>query len=303
MELFNEAKQATPDARIVLEQRVDYSEWVPDGFGTSDVIILTDDTLTIIDLKYGKGVPVEAEGNPQMRLYALGALHEFGMLYGFTSIKQYIVQPRNGGIRADAISLEDLLHWAEDYVRPRAQLAIKGEGEFNPGEHCRFCKCRAECRAYAEKQAEIARLEFDVTGNERKPWNLTPEEIAKVLDGIDDLVRWGKLVKDYALTHAIAGEHFPGYKVVTGRSNRQITDKDQALAILTAAGFSPVQTMSLRGLGELEEILGKKTLDSLIGDLIVKPEGKPTLVPEDDRRDAITPGDLARKDFQDELSF
>lgn len=289
MDLFDQYS----DAVLMSEQRLDFSRWVPDGFGTGDALVIADGVIHVIDYKYGKGVPVYAEDNPQLRLYALGAYEAYDSLYDIHEIHTHIVQPRLDSQTTETLTAEELLRWADEYVAPRAQLALSGEGEMNPGEWCRFCKVRATCRARAEQQLALAQYEF------KSPLVLTPEEIGDILGRVDELAKWAKSVKDYALQSAVSnGETFPGWKLVRGRANRKLTDEEEVAGLLLEQGFQPHQIYSLKGLTDLEEVVGKKQLADLLGDRIVKPEGRPTLAPETDRRQAITHS--AAEDFADD---
>lgn len=289
MDLFDQYS----DAVLMSEQRLDFSRWVPDGFGTGDALVIADGVIHVIDYKYGKGVPVYAEDNPQLRLYALGAYEAYDSLYDIHEIHTHIVQPRLDSQTTETLTAEELLRWADEYVAPRAQLALTGEGEMHPGEWCRFCKVRATCRARAEQQLALAQYEF------KSPLVLTPEEIGDILGRVDELAKWAKSVKDYALQSAVSnGESFPGWKLVRGRANRKLTDELEVAEILTEQGYAPEQIYSLKGLTDLEEVVGKKKLADLLGDRIVKPEGRPTLAPETDKRQAITHS--AADDFADD---
>lgn len=299
MELYNEARQHTPDALLLLEEKVDFSEWVPEGFGTSDVILIADGHMHIVDFKYGKGVPVDAVDNPQLRLYALGALNAFYMLYTIDDVTMHIVQPRLDSISSETMATEDLLTWGRVVVAPAAALAAEGKGEHKAGEHCRWCRCKQVCRYFAEKQLEIAKLRFsEPEHEERAPDMLSPAEIAEILLNVDELTRWAKSVKDWALDQAVNhGVSFPGFKVVEGRANRIITDEAKAIDLLDGAGFTTDTVTELKGLGALEEIVGKKLLTQLLGDLIVKPAGKPVLAKESDKRPALNSAAVAQAVF------
>ena len=293
MDIFDGLNDGIHAPILMSEQRLDFSRWVPDGYGTGDALVIADGVIHVIDYKYGKGVPVYAEGNPQLRLYALGAYEAYDALYNIRDVHTHIVQPRLESQTTEVLTAEELLKWADEYVAPRAQMAMEGDGEPNPGEWCRFCRARATCRARAEQQLALARYEF------KSPLVLTPEEIGDILGRVDELSKWAKSVKDYALQSAVAnGESFPGWKLVRGRANRKLTDEAEVAAILTEHGFPPEQIYSLKGLTDLEEVVGKKQLADLLGDLIVKPEGRPTLAPESDKRQAITHS--AADDFADD---
>lgn len=292
MEKVAAAKSTTPDAIAIVEQRLDFSEWVPEGFGTGDFVIIADGTMEICDLKYGKGVPVSAVGNTQMRLYALGAITQFSFLYDIHKVKMTIIQPRLDSISTDEILVEDLIKWANEFVKPRAELAIKGEGELCAGEHCKFCKAQAICRAKADYNMKLAEYEF------AESKLLSDEEIADILNRIDDLVNWATKVKDYALEQALSGVNYPGFKVVEGRSNRRYTDTEAIADILRNNNFNdPVifKPSELITLTNMEKLVGKKKLAELIGNYIEKPQGKPTLVPEDDKRPVFN---SAAEDFK-----
>lgn len=280
MEKVAEAKAKTPDALFKIEQKLNFSEWVPEGFGTGDFVIIADGTMEICDLKYGKGVPVSAIGNEQMRLYALGAITEFSFLYDIEKVKMTIIQPRLDSISTDEITTEKLLEWAEEYVKPTAQLAYEGEGEFCSGDHCKFCRAKAVCKARADKNMELAKYDF------QEPNALDYEDIAFILGRADELVKWATDVKDYALEKALEGEEFPGWKVVEGRSNRKWKDEDKVGEVLLGQGFleNIIYTKKLTGITNMEKSIGKKEVNRLLGDYIIKPQGKPTLAPEGDKR-------------------
>lgn len=291
MEKVAEAKAKTPDAVFCVEQKLDFSEWVPEGFGTGDFVIIADGTMEICDLKYGKGVPVSAKDNSQMRLYALGAISEFSFLYDIDKVKMTIIQPRLDSISSDEVTVDELLKWAEVIVKPRAQLAIKGEGEFNAGEHCKFCKARKNCRARAEKNLELAKYDF------QEPQTLDNNDIADILKRLDEFEKWSKDIKDFALEQALNGVNYEGFKVVEGRSNRKYSDENKVAEILLNHGFQEnmIYTKKLDGISKLESAIGKKEVQRLIGDLIVKPQGKPTLVSISDKRPVFNP---AEADFK-----
>lgn len=291
-EKMSAAKTITPDAVFSIEQRLNYSEWVPEGFGTGDFVIIADGTMEIVDLKYGKGVPVSAIENKQMRLYALGALSEFSFLYDIQNIKMTIAQPRLDNISTDEMTAEDLLLWAENILKPVAALAHKGEGEFCAGAHCGFCRAKAVCRARADKNMELAKYDF------QEPKILDYEDIAFILSRADELAKWAKDVQEFALEKAIEGEEFPGWKVVEGRSNRKWTDEKKIGEILLGQGFLEeiIYTKKLTGITNMETALGKKEVVNLLGDYIEKPPGKPVLVPEADKRPVFF--NSAKADFE-----
>ncbi|MEW5952659.1 MAG: DUF2800 domain-containing protein [Bacillota bacterium] len=288
-----------PDTLALLEQRLDFSDWVPGGFGTGDVVIISDDVIEVIDLKYGKGVPVSAEGNPQIRLYGLGAIKTYEMLYNFTRVRMTIIQPRLDSISTEEMTVNELLTWAEEHIKPRAALAIAGEGEFAAGEHCRFCKARATCRARADHNLELAKYDF------QESFLLSHDEIANVLARAEELAKWANDVQEYALDQATNhGVKFPGWKLVEGRSNRKYADEAKVGTALTEAGYtdSVIYTRSLLGITGMEKMLGKKRFAELLNGLIVKPAGKPTLVLESDKRTEISSADDAKADFSEAVS-
>ncbi|WP_434302640.1 DUF2800 domain-containing protein [Clostridium botulinum] len=280
MEKVAEAKAKTPDALFKIEQRLDFSEWVPDGFGTGDFVIIADGTMEICDLKYGKGVPVSAVNNKQMRLYALGAIAEFSFLYDIENIKMTIIQPRLDSISTDEMKVEELLKWAEEELKPIAKLAYEGKGEFCAGDYCKFCRAKAVCKARADKNMELAQYDF------QEPNTLDNNDIAFILGKADELINWAKDVQEYALEQALKGEEFGGFKVVEGRSNRKWTDEEKIGKILLGQGFLEdiIYTKKLTGITNMEKAIGKKEVTKLLGDYIIKPQGKPTLATITDKR-------------------
>ena len=291
LEKVSEARATTPDAIAIVEQKLDFSEWVPDGFGTGDFVVIADGTMEICDLKYGKGVAVSAVGNPQMRLYALGAISQFEFLYDIQRVKMTIIQPRLDSISTDEITVDELMKWAEEEMRPKAELAIKGEGEFKAGDHCKFCKAKAVCKARADYNMELAKYDFE------EPKTLDNNDVAFILSRVDNFENWIKDVKEYALEQALQGEEFDGFKVVEGRSNRKYTDAVAIAEELRNAGFNDSQIFKpseLLTLTSMEKLVGKKKLNELIGVFIEKPPGKPTLVKDTDKRPVYNP---AKADF------
>ena len=277
---------------VMVEQRLDFSRYVPGGFGTGDCIIVADDVLIVIDFKYGKGVAVEAEYNPQMMLYALGALEMFSILYDINEVKMVIFQPRIENISEFSMPVSDLLNWAENELKPKAELAAKGEGEFCAGEHCRFCKVKATCRKRAEYNLAIAKYDFAL------PDMLEDSEIEMILERADALTAWAADVKEYALSEALKGRKWDGYKVVEGRSNRKYTDEKMAAAVVKKAGKDPYSEPKILGITEMTKLLGgKKKFDELLSKYVCKPQGKPTLVPESDKRKEWS---SAENDFQED---
>lgn len=275
---------------IALEVRVDYSAWAPEGFGTSDCVMIGGDTITVVDYKNGRGVPVSAQNNPQMRLYALGALMAYAPIYDIKQIRMVIVQPhcRDEPDRED-MPLEALDHWAADVVMPAAQLAFKGEGEMREGEWCRFCATKANCRGRADAFTAFA----DKT--DRPSYHLDDEEIAAVLEIAPRIAAWVEDVKSYALARCLDGGDIPGYKAVAGRSTRAWSDQRAAFDAAIAGGV-PEEMLYERKpltLAAVEKCIGKAQFQTLLGDYVVSPPGKPTLAPVTDKREAITNTDSA----------
>ena len=269
----------------LVEERLDFSRWVKNGFGTGDMVIIGDGVLEIVDLKYGKGVPVSAEGNTQMQLYALGAIEQYGYIYDFDHVRMSIFQPRNGGLSTQLMSVEELLAWGES-IKPIAELAYEGKGDFKAGDHCRFCRAAAQCKALADYNMEIAKLEF------RDADLLTDDEVSFVLERVDGLVRYAEKIKTHALEEALKGHRWPGFKVVEGRSNRKITDEAKAVKLLRGAGYADdviYKPLEMQTITALEKLVTKKKFGELLGSVIEKPPGKPTLVPEDDKRPEYDP--------------
>lgn len=294
VEQYNEALSHTPDARIFLEQRLNLTDYVPEGFGTGDVVIIADGQMRIIDLKYGKGVAVSAVENKQMKLYTLGALREFEHIYDISSVAMTIYQPRLNSISTFEMQVSDLKHWAETELKPKAELAFAGDGEFVPGDWCRFCKARNQCRKLAEYNLEIAKHEF------KKPDLLNDEEIADILSRVDGLVKWANGVSDFALTEAVNnGKKWPGWKLVEGRSNRAWKDELQVASALVQHKVpdEDIYTKKLIGITAAESLLGKKSFQDVLGSLVIKPQGKPVLVPQTDKRPELNTAESAISDF------
>jgi hypothetical protein len=299
IERIKEAYKVTKDPVIMVERRLDFSRWVPEGFGTGDVVIVTDDLVEVMDLKYGKGVVVEAENNSQMRLYGLGAYNELAHLYDIKHVRMTVLQPRLGNYSAEELTIEELLEWADNVVVPAAKLAWDGEGEFVAGEHCTsgFCKARYRCSARAGHALQLAKADFALV----EPELMTEDQIVQVLTKGKAVADWISDVQSYALKQAAEhGKEWPGYKIVEGRSNRKYSDADAVAAKLQESGVEEalIYERSLRGITALESLLGKKRFNQLLGDLIVKPAGKPTLVVETDKRLAISSVASAAADFQ-----
>lgn len=288
------------DPFLCVEKRLDYSPWAPEGFGTGDCIIIYGKDLHVIDFKYGKGVPVKAEGNPQMALYGLGACHEFGMLFGLEHIHFHIVQPRTENFSTWDTSQQELLAWGE-WVKPRAELAFQGKGEFRPADYgtgdttnyCKegFCKAYGRCRATADKHvALMEEVQDPATGNQKLPPLLSWEEAGALLKKAQYLKDWVTRLEKEMLNRLVAGGEVPGWKIVEGRSNREIEDIDTVLSELIQAGYAEAVLYNRKPvpLGELEKLLEKKGREAILNKHIIKPQGAPKLVPEDDKRPAMT---------------
>ena len=291
VELLETAKQTCTDPVVMIEQRVDFSRWVQEGFGTADCIVIADGIMNICDYKHGKGVEVSAVGNPQMRLYALGALEIFDDIYDIEEIRMTIYQPRKGNISVDGMAKADLLRWADTELYEKAEMAYAGQGDFRCGEWCRFCKAKAECRERAEANMELARYDFQA------PALLDDSEIAEILGKVDALTAWASDVKEFALQQAISGKEWTGWKLVEGRSNRKYTSESAVAATVEGAGFDPYERKVL-GVTAMQKLLGKSRFEELLAPYIDKPQGKPTLVPESDKRPAMN---TAKNDFMEEF--
>lgn len=281
-----EAAKAMNDPMVLIEERLDFSLWVPDGFGTGDCILVSDDVLHVIDFKYGQGVLVEAEDNPQMMLYALGAWFAFGLLYDIETVRMTIFQPRRDNVSTWEVSLDELKDWADFQLAPTAKLAAAGEGDFAAGDWCRWCAVKNTCRARAEANLELARHEF------AKPAQLSDDEISEVLAQLPQLTSWANDVQAHALAEAVDhGKRWPGFKLVAGRSMRRYADSDAVAEAAVGAGYSDIYDKKLIGVTAMERLMGKSTFAEVLGDLVEKPEGKPTLVPASDKRPELVRSD------------
>ena len=282
------ARQNDPAAFLAIEERLDFSHIVPEGFGTGDALIVADGTLTVVDLKYGKGVEVSAEGNPQMRLYALGALAAYDTIYVIERVRMVIFQPRLGNISVEEISVQDLDAWADEVVRPAAAKAITGDGDLQAGEWCRFCRHAAQCSALANEMFAPVPVSSELTPTSPDPDTLTDAQIATIVAQSGELKKWLTKVEAHALAKATEGHTYPGLKLVEGRSVRKYTDEDAVAKVVTEAGEDPYKPREVLGVTAMTKLLGKKRFDELLKDHVHKPEGKPTLVPESDKRPALT---------------
>lgn len=284
LEKFNAARAVTPDAQLLVETRLDFSDYVPEAFGTADAIIIADGTMEIIDFKYGKGVKVSAVENPQMMIYALGAYARFAFEYRIDNLRATIVQPRIDNLSEYEITVEELTSWASNVLTPAAEKAYKGEGPQTPGSWCQFCKVKNQCRALADKCKAAVAVD---------PKLITPEELAKdVLPMVPIVKTWISGVEEFALAQALSGVQLPGWKIVEGRSIRKITDTDSVADALTKSGYTQsdiYKPIEMRTITELEKLVGKKQFAALCGEWVNKPQGKPTLAQESDKRKAIDP--------------
>lgn len=298
-EKVNEARARSSDAEAMIEARLDFSRWVPEGFGTGDMVIVADGILEVIDLKYGKGVPVSAVENTQMRLYALGAYDVNEFLYDIKTVRMTIVQPRLDSVSTDEMPLEELLDWGEE-IKPIAQRAWDGLGECTPCDYCNFCKARHTCRALAD----TCLAAFYKDGGKLNQL-LTDREVSDILGMKDLITKWIKGVYDFAYEKALSGEkQWPGYKLVEGTSRRTITDPDAAAKTLLDNGYKEediFKPRELEGITNLQKVLGKKGVTEYLEAYIDKPEGKPTLVPESDKRPAINTAETMANEFDDEV--
>ena len=290
-ELLETAKQTCADPVVMIEQRVDFSRWVKEGFGTADCIVIADGVLNICDYKNGQGCLVLADRNPQMMLYALGALEIFDGIYDIDTVRMTIYQPRKSNISVYEMDKADLYEWANSELTQKAQLAYEGQGSFSCGEWCRFCKAKAECRERAEANLALARYEFQT------PALLADEEIADILGKVDALTAWASDVKEYALQQAISGTAFPGWKLVEGRSNRRYTSEAAVAAAVEGAGFDPYERKVL-GITAMQKLLGKSRFEELLAPYIEKPQGRPTLVRSSDKRPEWN---TVKNDFMEEM--
>ncbi|WP_294655448.1 DUF2800 domain-containing protein [uncultured Fusobacterium sp.] len=281
---------------VMVEKKVDFSQYVPEGFGTADCIVIAEGTMHIIDFKYGKGVAVSSENNPQMKLYALGAYLEYSMLYPIEKIKMTIVQPRLENEASESeIFVAELMDWAENVVKPLAEKAYKGEGTYIAGNHCRFCRAKATCRERARMNLEASKFEMKAGAL------LSDEEVGEALKMAQDLAKWAEDLKEYALTESLKGKIIPGWKAVEGRSVRAFKDTDLAIKTIVDFGIDEALLYERKQLtlAQIEKLLGAKQFKELVGELVEKAPGKPTLVLETDKREKIVNRITAEEDFND----
>jgi hypothetical protein len=293
MEQVELARKSCTDPIVLIEQRLDFSCYVPDGFGTGDCVIISDDRLHIVDFKYGMGVLVDAEDNPQMKLYALGALKIYDSLYDIKEISMTIFQPRRENVSTWTVPVEELKAWAEEELKPKAAKAYQGEGEYMPGPWCTFCRASSRCRARADENLKLAQMEF------KMPPLLTDSEIEEVLTILPDLTKWANEITAYATDAAVNhGKEWHGFKVVEGRSVRKYKDENAVAEKAVISGYKDIYRKSLIPMTEMQKLMGKTKFEEILGNLIYKPPGKPTLVPNSDKRPAMNVAD-AKNEFNE----
>ena len=293
MEQVELARKSCTDPIVLIEQRLDFSCYVPDGFGTGDCVIISDDRLHIVDFKYGMGVLVDAEDNPQMKLYALGALEIYDSLYDIKEISMTIFQPRRENVSTWTVPVEELKAWAEEELKPKAAKAYQGEGEYMPGPWCTFCRASTRCRARADENLKLAQMEF------KMPPLLTDSEIEEVLTILPDLTKWANEITAYATDAAVNhGKEWHGFKVVEGRSVRKYKDENAVAEKAVISGYKDIYRKSLIPMTEMQKLMGKTKFEEILGNLIYKPPGKPTLVPNSDKRPAMNVAD-AKNEFNE----
>lgn len=289
LETIKEVKKTCPDPIVLVEQKLDYSKYVKEGFGTGDCLIIADKRIYIVDFKYGKGISVNAEKNPQMELYSLGGIELFDCLYDIDTVVMTIYQPRLGNVSVSEITKAELLEWANETLAPLAELAWEGKGEFKCGDHCRFCKAKVKCRERANSNMALASMGY------AEPPTLKDEEVEEVLAKVDDLLAWASDVKDYALDAALKGKKWMNWKIVEGRSIRKYVDENAVVATVSEAGLDPFEK-KLLSITELQKRIGKAKFAELVEKYVIKPQGKPTLVPRSDKREEMS---SAKADFED----
>ena len=287
VEIFEEAKKTCSDPIVLIEQQVGYEKWVRDGYGTADALVIADGVLHVIDYKNGKGILVSCEDNSQMKCYGLGALSMFDGIYDITEVSMTIYQPNRDNVSTAHLVKEDLLEWADTVLAPAAALAFEGKGDYACGDWCQFCPVKHICRARADYAMELAKYDF------ADPSVLEDEDIEDILARVDEISSWASDVKDYALRQALSGKEWNGWKVVEGRSVRRYTDDEKVAETVQEAGFDPYEKRLL-GITAMTQTLGKKRFNELLGELVMKPQGKPTLVPASDKRPAMN---TAKEDF------
>lgn len=300
IETFLEEKKNCPDAKLMIEQHLDYSRWVPNGFGTGDACIVSDETLHVIDYKNGVGVLVEAEDNPQLKLYAAGAIAKWGEEYLFDKVVVHIFQLAKDNIATDEFTVQEIEDWMESYVKPRAALAAAGKGEFKAGDHCKWCRLKPNCQAYNKLHMDALEDFRNDDGVLKRPGSMPPEEAARIFPQLKAIKSWAEDLEAWCLDQALEGVKFPGLKLVEGRSNRCFTDPEAVMETLLQAGYEQdelYQPRKAKTLTQLEKQLKSEKFEKLLGKYVTKPAGKPALVVESDKRPAL---DMVMNDFADE---
>lgn len=279
IEQFNAAKKADHKAKLFIEERLDYSEWAREGQGTGDAVIIADNTCHIIDLKYGRNISVSAINNPQLRLYALGAISTYSLIYDFDKVKVHIYQPRIGNISTEELTVAELTEWGDATVRPAAELAYRGEGDFNPGEtQCRWCLAKESCKARARKNLKT------FVENEDTAKMLTLKDLAALLPYLKEIKSWCEDIEDYALSQMLNGKSIEGYKVVESDARRKVIDEIGLYTELIEKGYAAEQVTQLKPITQLEKLVGKKDFTILSAGYIDKPKGSPAIAPLGDKR-------------------
>lgn len=292
LQQFNVAVKKSGLATLLIEEKVSLEEYIAEGFGTCDANIIADGVLEIVDLKYGKGVRVDAVKNSQLRLYALGALAKYELAYDIESVKYTIVQPRLDHISSETLTSDELIDWGAKVVRPAAIQAYAGEGSHVSGDHCRWCKAAPRCKVLAEASMAAAQHDFC------EPGLLNDEELVKVYEAKDNLVSWANGIAKYLLDEALKGKKWNGYKLVEGKSNRAWKDLAKAEVVMfDTYEEKQLYNKKIKGFGDLEKLMTKPGFETLVGEFVHKPAGKPTLVTEADKRPALNSLDQANKDF------
>lgn len=297
-ETYLAIKSQYPEAILLVERRLDFSHLVEKGFGTGDILIVTSETIHVIDLKFGKGVEVKAENNSQLMIYGSGALYEFELMYDIQDITLVIVQPRKENISEWTISADKLREWGETVVKPKAEIAYLGDGEQVTGSWCRFCKAKPICRAHANMNLELAKMDF------KDPQLLSDKEVLQVKAQAEVFIEWISSVTDYMKETALQGRKWEGYKLVEGRADRRWVDESLAIKVLKTAGFKPAEYVNtkIKGIGAIETLVGKEKFPELLGECYVKPTGAPTLVDESDKKPALGL-EQAKVDFAEDLTI
>jgi hypothetical protein len=282
-ESYVDACNETSDAKLLLEEKIDLTSFIEEGFGTGDAVIISDRVLRVIDLKYGKGIRVSADNNSQLKLYGLGALIKFSMLYDIEEVSLTVHQPRLDAVSTWSISAEELLHWGENHVKPTAALAFAGGGQTIAGDHCTFCKVNAMCKTYADLNLEVAKYEF------QSPSLLEDSQILDIYERLPMLLKWAESIKSHVFGEALNGKKWEGYKLVEGRSNRQISDEEALILRLKGEGYADddIFNKKIKGITDLTKLLGAKSFKSIVEPVLIKPQGAPTLTDDQDKRPAI----------------